>query len=101
MPGQTKVCRVCGAKYEACKSIRTGGNVFNWREVACSPECGEKYLRMVEMSRKGVASEPVKRGGRRKTHVLDEVPSAPAVEDNAVVEMPAVDAAEDTDASQA
>lgn len=65
MPKQTKVCRVCGATYEACKSVRTGSKVFNWREVACSPDCGMKYLAAVESSRsvepavEVVAEEPV------------------------------------------
>lgn len=51
MVKQTKVCRVCGKTYEACNSIKTGSSVFNWREVACSPECGEIYLRQVMAAR--------------------------------------------------
>lgn len=51
MPKQTKTCRVCGAKYEACNSVRTGGKTFNWREVACSPECGMVYLDKITASR--------------------------------------------------
>lgn len=46
-----KVCRVCGKQYAACSSIRTGSAVFNWREVACSPECGQAYLKRVKDSR--------------------------------------------------
>lgn len=43
-----KICRVCGKQYRACRnSARTGVNVFRWQEVACSPECGEKYLKKV------------------------------------------------------
>lgn len=57
MPKQTKTCRVCGATYEACNSIRTGSKVFNWREVACSPECGMVYLDRITASRSIV--EPV------------------------------------------
>lgn len=72
MPNQTKTCRVCGAKYESCKSIRNGSRVFNWREVACSPECGAKYLQMVEQSRKKEETDKTKRGGRRKTAIYDE-----------------------------
>lgn len=56
MPKQRKTCRVCGATYEACRSIKTGDGVFNWREVACSPECGEVYLRQVMTSRNKVLS---------------------------------------------
>ena len=49
---EKKTCRVCGKEYDACKSARTGSPVFNWREVACSPECGAKYLEQVRKSRK-------------------------------------------------
>lgn len=58
MPKQTKTCRVCGTIYEACNSARSGSNVFNWREVACSPECGMAYLDRIAASRSVV--EPVK-----------------------------------------
>ena len=57
MPKQTKTCRVCGAKYEACNSVRTGGKTFNWREVACSPECGMVYLDKISASRSIVEPE--------------------------------------------
>lgn len=52
-----KVCRVCGVSYEACNSARRGGTSFNWREVACSPECGMVYLDKITASRSIV--EPV------------------------------------------
>lgn len=51
MPKQKKICRVCGAAYEACRSIKTGDTAFNWREVACSPECGTVYLQNVMAAR--------------------------------------------------
>ena len=51
MPKQTKICRVCGATYEACNSARSGNGAFNWREVACSPECGMVYLNKITASR--------------------------------------------------
>lgn len=51
MPKLTKICRVCGGTYEACRSIKTGSGVFNWREMCCSPECGQTYLQRVEESR--------------------------------------------------
>lgn len=56
MPKQKKICRVCGAEYEACQSVRTGSSIFNWREVACSPECGMKYLDRITVSRSIVES---------------------------------------------
>ena len=51
MPKHMKTCRVCGNQYSSCKSVRTGSPVFNWREVACSPECGEIYLESIRESR--------------------------------------------------
>lgn len=57
MPKQIKTCRVCGATYEACNSARAGNKAFNWREVACSPECGMVYLDRITASRSIV--EPV------------------------------------------
>jgi len=53
-----KTCRVCGAEYTACNSAKTGSPVFNWREVACSPECGLKYLKAVTDARSASAREP-------------------------------------------
>lgn len=50
MAGRTKVCRVCGRTYEACHTANTA-NIFRWRDVACSPECGAEYLRRVLLSR--------------------------------------------------
>lgn len=55
MPKQTKKCRVCGKVYEACRSIKTGSSVFNWREVACSPECGKVYFQQIMSSRSDVS----------------------------------------------
>lgn len=47
-----KICRVCGNPYEACRSAKKDKGVFHWQEVACSPECGSRYLRMVNEARK-------------------------------------------------
>ena len=76
MPKAIKECRVCGKKYEACRSLRNGSNVFNWREVACSPECGMIYLQRVTASRTkqdtsaveeaGKADKPVAKVSKRK-----------------------------------
>lgn len=54
MPKAMKTCRVCGSSYEACHSIRTGSATFNWREVACSPECGMKYFERIMASRSAI-----------------------------------------------
>ena len=45
-----KECRVCGKKYIACHTPNVH-NIFRWRDVACSPECGAKYLEMVASAR--------------------------------------------------
>lgn len=58
MPRRTMKCRVCGAEYEACTSIKAG-SPFNWREVACSPECGEIYLARVNEARQPKKEEVV------------------------------------------
>lgn len=50
MQTATKICRVCGKKYEACRSAKIS-NIFRWQDVACSPECGAKYLHKVQISR--------------------------------------------------
>lgn len=47
----TKKCRVCGAQYEACRSAKTNAGIFRWQEVACSPECGAQYLKLITESR--------------------------------------------------
>lgn len=73
MPKQMKTCRVCGATYEACNSIKTGTSVFNWREVACSPACGELYL-----SRVNDARAPAPKKARHRAPSEDRLPDAPA-----------------------
>ena len=44
-------CRVCGKEYEACHTLRPATNTFRWQAVACSPECGEKFLSAILASR--------------------------------------------------
>lgn len=64
---KTKNCRVCGKPYEPCKNPRFNGP-FNWKEVACSPECGEKYLRRVLEARGALPKEdkPVEQPAPKK-----------------------------------
>lgn len=58
-----KKCRVCGKEYEACHSAKRVDGVFQWKDVACSPECGATYLALIRESRAkkhdAVAIEPV------------------------------------------
>lgn len=70
MPITKRKCRVCGKEYEACRTPKTAVGGFNWREVACSPECGERYLRAV-MEARGIvpsttAEEPAYTGKKAK-----------------------------------
>lgn len=52
MAGAVKKCKVCGKEYECCRSAIGKGNMFRWRDVACSPECGAIYFERVLESRR-------------------------------------------------
>lgn len=75
MPKQTKICRVCGNTYEACNSSRSGGNTFNWREVACSQECGAEYFKRIELSRN--PKKEIRTLSKKKKHI-EECAIAPS-----------------------
>lgn len=45
-------CRVCGKSFIPCGKGAGQIGAFNWREVACSEECGKKYLDAIIESRK-------------------------------------------------
>lgn len=59
MAEKMKTCRVCGKEYEACRQRNTG--VFRYRDVACSPECGRKYLKKIAASRDAEKAEAAPR----------------------------------------
>lgn len=86
MPKQTKVCRVCGKTYESCRSIKTGSSVFNWREMCCSPECGQIYFRRVEEARNPA---PKTKAKKVRTPRKDAVTEAPVVSESGSTEQPA------------
>lgn len=47
-----KICKTCGKPYEYCHTqMRKDFNPFRWQDVACSPECGEKYFAAVLAAR--------------------------------------------------
>lgn len=50
MANNTKTCRNCGKEFTPCKTARKD-NVFHWKELACSYECGVEYLDKVLESR--------------------------------------------------
>ncbi len=72
MPKQTKVCRVCGKTYESCRSIKTGSSVFNWREMCCSPECGQIYFQRVEEARNPAPKAKAKKVHARRQEAVTE-----------------------------
>lgn len=56
MATATKKCKVCGAEYEYCHTVRRVAGVFRWQDVACCPEHGSIYLAKIEASR---SAQPV------------------------------------------
>lgn len=54
----TKICRVCGNKYEACRTSKVS-NTFRWQDVSCSPKCGTEYLRRIRLSREALSTKSV------------------------------------------
>lgn len=70
MADAKRICRVCGKAYTACRTMSTPG-VFRWQEVACSPDCGEEYLRRVIAAR---TPQPVQKKAepRRKHESVEE-----------------------------
>ncbi len=55
-----KICRTCGRQYEACRSSHKNDTAFRWQDVACSIECGMKYLQKIEESRKANTVDTLK-----------------------------------------
>lgn len=51
MATATRKCKVCGAEYEYCHTVRRVAGVFRWQDVACSPEHGSIYLDRIMASR--------------------------------------------------
>ena len=37
-------CKVCGKKYDACKTPKIAEGYFQWNDIACSPKCAAEYL---------------------------------------------------------
>lgn len=46
-----KPCKVCGKMYTPCFDCENDKTSFHWRAVACSYECGQKYLAAVMKAR--------------------------------------------------
>ena len=52
MAKRTVSCRVCGKLFVPCNKSSASLGAFNYHSIACSPECGEKYLIRVQEARK-------------------------------------------------
>lgn len=50
-------CRVCGKRFVPCGKSSAEIGAFNYREVACSEECGAEYLRRVLAGRAATRSD--------------------------------------------
>ncbi len=46
-----KPCKICGNLYTPCGDCERDNVAFHWRTVACSYECGQKYLKKVMTAR--------------------------------------------------
>lgn len=44
MAKKTIPCRVCGKQFEPCAFCQKNGDIFRWRNFACSLECANKYV---------------------------------------------------------
>lgn len=42
-------CPTCGKKFQPCTTTLPG---FNWRRIACSYDCAQKYVDKVEAERR-------------------------------------------------
>lgn len=58
MAVHTIPCRVCGKMFTPCNKTSGALGAFNYREVACSPECGAEYLRRVQAARQKPSNTP-------------------------------------------
>lgn len=74
MPKRTKVCRVCGKTYESCRTAKTGSGIFNWREMCCSPECGQIYFKRINEARNPVVKVKEKKANSRRAASVKEAP---------------------------
>ena len=75
----TKECKVCGKRYEACPAYTRSLGAFRFKDVVCSPECFDIWLKRVEESRK-----PAK-------EILEEVlAETPVFEESTTEETPVI-----------
>ena len=72
-----KHCRVCGKEYEYCHTFKHADGVFRWQDVACSPECGSKYLAAVMENRGRVENKTdIKIEKDAEKHLVEDISDA-------------------------
>ncbi len=90
-------CRVCGKEYEPCRTAIRAPGVFHWQEVACSPECGEVYLRRIMESRRS-AHAPGESGRGEEERQIEDAADIPSPADaGAAGEWPVFDGTQEVD----
>lgn len=69
-------CRVCGKPYKICINCGRSGSGYNWRRVACSPECGDIYLQRIIESRQEKPDEEALQENKKeeKVEIKEETP---------------------------
>lgn len=72
MTKRTIACRVCGKEFVPCNKSSASLGAFNYRSIACSPECGEEYFRRVKEGR-SAKRKTFGSPGESKTDVADTV----------------------------
>ena len=72
MADRTTPCRVCGKPFTPCNKTSAEIGAFNYREVACSMECGKEYLRRVMASRNTETDNNVKQEVVEPKEILQE-----------------------------
>lgn len=78
----TKICRICGKEYEACKPA-IGATAGRWQDVACCVEHGAEYFARIAESRGEAETKP------ETTPAVEEIKEEPTAE--------AIDSTDETD----
>lgn len=68
-----KPCKICGNLYTPCGDCENDKSSFHWRNVACSIECGIKYLKKVEDARKNKSVVQTKMTNKDFTNKNEEI----------------------------
>lgn len=82
MRNATKICRICGKEYEACKPSFSG-SVSRWQDVACCVEHGAEYFDRIAKSRgvQTVASTTVESATDENETKFEDAPADGAADE--------------------